>query len=237
MTSLLTVSRLAVSYGAVRAVRDVSLEVEQGALVTILGANGAGKTSILKAIMGLQRPASGEVVFDGQVVSGRKPYEIFDLGIATVPENRQVWATMTVEENLRMGWFKGIGDRQLKVRLAESYDRFPLLSERRRQLAGQLSGGEQQILAFARARMSHPRLILMDEPSLGLAPKTIQSVFEMVADACSEGLTILMAEQNALMALRISSGVYVLEHGEVVTSGAPETIAQDESLQRAYLGG
>lgn len=237
MSALLGVSGLSVTYGAVRAVRDVSLEVPHGALVTILGANGAGKTSILKSVIGLQRPASGEITFDGEVISGRKPHDVFDLGIATVPENRQVWATLTVEENLRMGWFKGIGNRMLKERLAETYDRFGILSERRRQLAGQLSGGEQQILAFARARMSHPRLILMDEPSLGLAPKTIQSVFEMAAQACREGLSILMAEQNARSALRISSGVFVLEHGEVVASGAPSDIAQDENLQRAYLGG
>lgn len=237
MSALLQVKGLGVRYGAVRAVRDASLDVNQGELVTILGANGAGKSSILRAVMGLQPVAEGQVDFDGVSLVGRRPDQIFARGIALVPENRQVWATLTVEENLRMGWFAGLGRAELRERVAGVYERFPILGERRRQLAGQLSGGEQQLLAFARATMSRPQLMIMDEPSLGLAPMAVRRVFALIAEACRDGLTILMAEQNARAAMKISDRVYLLEHGHVVGHGTPAEMTGNDALQRAYLGG
>lgn len=234
---MLTVRQLCVDYGPIHAVRDVDLAVPAGGVVALLGANGAGKTTTIRAIMGQIRASRGTISLESQDLRKRRSDEIHQLGVALVPEGRQLWSTLTVEENLAMGWFARIGSQEARTRAAELYERFPVLGARRRQLAGLLSGGEQQMLSIARALMSRPKLLMMDEPSLGLAPLMVRHIFDVVAEIKETGVTILMAEQNARAAMKVASEVVVLENGRVAAKGDPETLAGSDAVQRAYLGG
>jgi branched-chain amino acid transport system ATP-binding protein len=235
---MLTVRDLAVSYGSVPAVRNVSLEIAPGELRVILGANGAGKTTVLKAILGLLRPHAGEVRLGKDIDLLRlKPHQIHGLGIAWVPEGRQLWNTLTVLDNLKLG---GFGDRNktaVDKRIGEMLERFPRLGERRHQIAGSLSGGEQQMVAIARALVAAPQLLLMDEPSLGLAPIVVRDVFRLVREINDMGISILMVEQNANQALKVANWVYLLETGRIVESGPAATIGAKESVKDVFLGG
>jgi branched-chain amino acid transport system ATP-binding protein len=235
---MLTVRDLAVSYGSVPAVRNVSLEIAPGELRVILGANGAGKTTVLKAILGLLRPHAGEIRLGEDIDLLRlKPHQIHGLGIAWVPEGRQLWNTLTVLDNLKLG---GFGDRNktaVDKRIGEMLERFPRLGERRHQIAGSLSGGEQQMVAIARALVAAPQLLLMDEPSLGLAPLVVRDVFRLVREINAMGISILMVEQNANQALKVANWVYLLETGRIVESGPAATIGAKESVKDVFLGG
>lgn len=238
MTALLRIDDLSVSYGAVPAVESVSLEIEPGELRVILGANGAGKTTIIKAILGLKRPHRGSIRFDEKHdLLALKPHEIHRLGIAWVPEGRQLWQTMTVLDNLRMGGFEVEDQAAVERRIQEMFDRFPRLRERQKQLSGSLSGGEQQMVAIARALVSGPRLLLMDEPSLGLAPLVVRDVFALAREINDMGIAILMVEQNARQALKVADSAYLLETGRIVDQGIAAEIAGRESVKAVFLGG
>jgi branched-chain amino acid transport system ATP-binding protein len=236
-TPLLEVRDLHVAYGQVRAVRGVSLSVGEGRIVTLIGPNGAGKTSILSALAGLVRPAAGEVRLAGQDVTGLPAHRAVAAGLALVPEGRAVLGRMTVEENLVLAGEKRQPPGALAAAVEEQCRRFPILGERRRQLAGSLSGGQQQMLAVARALLMRPRVLLLDEPSMGLSPILVQQVFEMVKAIHREGATILLVEQNARLALSIADDAYVIEHGKLVLEGPSKALAQDPRVQAAYLGG
>ena len=238
LTPMLSIRGLAVSYGSVPAVRDVSLEIAPGELRVILGANGAGKTTVLKAILGLLRPRTGEIRFGNGIDLLRlKPHEIHGLGIAWVPEGRQLWNTLTVLDNLKLGGFGNRDKAAVDRRIGEMLERFPRLGERRHQIAGSLSGGEQQMVAIARALISAPDLLLMDEPSLGLAPLVVRDVFRLVREINDMGISILMVEQNANQALKVAHWVYLLETGSIVESGPAATIGAKESVKDVFLGG
>ncbi len=232
---LLAVENLCVAYGRVEAVRDVSLAVPQGAIVAILGPNGAGKTSMLGAIMGVLR-SRGAAVFDGQPLEGRRVEQRVADGMSLVPEKRELFVTMSVEDNLRLGGFRIRGSAGFGQALAEMWRLFPRLEERRTQLAGTLSGGERQMLAMARALMSRPRLLMLDEPSLGLAPLIVKDIFRTVAELRRTGVSILLVEQNARAALELADYGYVLENGSVVLEGPADELRQDERVIAAYLG-
>ncbi len=234
---MLQVSGLEVTYGPVRAVQRVDLEVYTGEIRAILGANGAGKSSIIKAIMGVVKPRGGKVVFEGKEIHRLPPHKVNQLGIAWVPEGRHIFSTLTVYENLLMGAFGGRNGQEVQARLAQLLALFPILQQRREQLGGSLSGGEQQILAVGRALMSSPRLLLMDEPSLGLAPKVVQFLFDLVRQIRERGISILMAEQNARQALRVSDYAYLLEVGEIRGGGSAREMEASEEVRRVYLGG
>jgi branched-chain amino acid transport system ATP-binding protein len=238
MTTLLEVTNLAVSYGSVPAVDRVSLVILRGELRVILGANGAGKTTIIKTLLGLLRPRAGEMRFGGDVDLGRlKSHQIHMLGIAWVPEGRQLWSTLTVLENLRLGGFAVADKCLVDRRIGEMFERFPRLRERRDQVAGSLSGGEQQMVAIARALISSPKLLLMDEPSLGLAPLMVREVFTLVREINHMGIAILMVEQNARQALKVAHWAYLLENGRIVESGPAAEIGGKQSVQDVFLGG
>lgn len=238
MSPLLRIDDLAVSYGAVPAVDGVSLEINAGELRVILGANGAGKTTIIKTILGLKKPRRGSICFDGnRDLLALPPHEIHHLGIAWVPEGRQLWHTMTVLDNLRMGGFEAKDQAAVQRRIQEMFDRFPRLRERQHQLAGSLSGGEQQMVAIARAMVSGPRLLLMDEPSLGLAPLVVADVFRLTKEINAMGIAILMVEQNARQALKVADAAYLLETGHVVDFGPAKEIAERDSVKAVFLGG
>ena len=231
MTSaLLEVEDLRVRYGAVEAVHGVSFAANAGEVTALIGANGAGKSSTLAAISGLV-PAGGRIRFDGREIAGLPAHAIVRAGVVQVPEGREILARMTVEENLLMG----LRDRDRST-LGSAYERFPILRERRALLAGSLSGGEQQMLAIARALLARPRLLLLDEPSLGLAPLVVKRVFETLADLRRQGVTMLLVEQNALRALRLADRAYVMELGRIVMRGTGTELARDESVARTYLG-
>jgi branched-chain amino acid transport system ATP-binding protein len=234
--SLLTVEGLAVSYGAVRAVRDVGLSVEAGEIVTILGANGAGKSSTLNAIMGLVPASAGRVVFDGQEISGWAPERVVKLGMTLTPEGRRVFPRLTVQENLILGAVARRERAGAAAREAAMLERFPILAQRRGQAAGTLSGGEQQQLAIARSLMSEPRLLLLDEPSLGLAPKFVDLIFDLIIQLREEGVTILLVEQNVDRALAISDRGYVLAGGRVELTGPCAELRASSAVESAYLG-
>jgi branched-chain amino acid transport system ATP-binding protein len=232
---LLVVEGLTVAYGAVVAVRDVSLQVEAGGIVAALGPNGAGKTTLLRGIAGALKAQGGSVTFDGRVLAGLAPEEVLRRGIALVPEGRHVFPKLTVEENLTIGGI-ALKDRdQLREDADRWLTRFPILGERAKQLAGTLSGGEQQQLAIARALMSRPRMLLLDEPSLGLAPIFVDRIFELILELRTEGVTILVVEQNVHRALEIADRAYVLSVGSVVASGPTDQLLEGE-LERTYLG-
>ena len=234
--ALLEVKDLVVSYGAIKAVQGISFEVDAGELVTLIGANGAGKSTIMKAISGLVKSQSGSITFDGKPIHTFPSHRIVQLGLCQVPEGRQIFPKMSVQENLDMGAYTQKGDRYSQD-IEEAFQMFPVLRDRRRQLAGTLSGGEQQMLAVARAMMGHPRLLMLDEPSLGLAPLVVQDIFEMLKRIRSAGTTILLVEQNARMALGISDRGYVMETGRLVLSGKGSELLNNERVVEFFLGG
>ncbi len=231
---MLSVDHVEVRYGAVPAIRDLTLSVDKGEIVTILGANGAGKTTTLRMISGLHRPFSGTIALDGQDITMTPAHHLVQMGLSHVPEGRHIFGTMSVLENLEMGAFRRKGN------YSDDFDRvfelFPVLGERRKQLGGTLSGGEQQMLAIGRALMAKPRILLLDEPSLGLAPKVIASIFQIITQIRSEGVTILLVEQNANQALRIADRGYVLELGHVLYEDTAPALLGDDRIRRAYLG-
>jgi branched-chain amino acid transport system ATP-binding protein len=234
--SLLEVRGLEVSYGQIRAVQGVDLTVSQGELVCLIGANGAGKTTTLKALAGALAPSGGEVRFDGEPVTGRPSHELVRRGITLVPEGRGIFARLTVEENLWLGaWARR--DAGIHGDLDRAYALFPRLAERRRQPAGTLSGGEQQMLAIARGLLSRPRLLLLDEPGMGLAPILVHKIFDTIRRIAREGVTLLLVAQNARLALSVSQRGYVLENGRIVLSGPSAELLDNPTVQRAYLGG
>ena len=232
--SLLALERLEVSYGGIRAVKGIDLAVEPGELVCLIGANGAGKTTTLRAITGLVPPAGGRVRYDGEDITGWRVHRIARRGLALVPEGRGVFAQLTIEENLAMGAYARSGD--VSQDLERAFSLFPRLKERRRQTAGTLSGGEQQMLAIARALMSRPRLLLLDEPSMGLAPLMVEKIFEVIRAIAAEGVTMLLVEQNARLALEVSRRAYVLEGGLVALSGEAGALLHDPRIRESYLG-
>ena len=238
---MLEVTGLSARYGAVAALRDVSLEVRAGELVALIGANGAGKSTLLRAIAGLVAPTAGRVALDGRDVTGQAPEAMIRAGVALVPERRRVFAPLTVLDNLELGGYALPRGRDFRSRLEagveEAYRLFPVLRRRRDQLAGTLSGGEQQMLAIGRALMTRPRLLLCDEPSLGLAPLVVAEIMRLLSTLREAGTTILLVEQNARMALRSADRAYVLEVGSVVLSGAATDLLEDDQLKAAYLGG
>jgi branched-chain amino acid transport system ATP-binding protein len=233
---MLEVKDLNVHYGAIHALHGISLRVEQGQIVTLIGSNGAGKSTTLRTISGLLRPSSGSILFEGKPITGRPPHEIVRMGIAQSPEGRGIFANLTVEENLDMGAFA----RKDKDQIARDRERaltlFPRVRERLRQNAGTLSGGEQQMLAMARALMARPRLLLLDEPSLGLAPQIVQTIFKVIREINAGGTTILLVEQNAHKALEVAHQGYVLEVGRIVMSDTGPNLARSDEVRKAYLG-
>jgi len=234
--ALLEVSHLAVSYGAIEAVRDASLGIEAGEIVAVIGANGAGKSTLLSCLSGLVRPAAGTALYAGRNLAGMRPRDIVAAGLVQVPEGREVFARMTVRENLDLGaWLRK--DRIAVARqIGETLERFPILAERRDELAGNLSGGEQQILAVARGLLAAPRLLLLDEPSLGLAPKLVDQVFEIVEGIRSEATSVLLVEQNALQALARADRAYVMESGTTTLTGTGKELLGHPEVRLAYLG-
>lgn len=235
--SLLNLKGVRVAYGNVEALHGIDLRVEEGEIVSILGANGAGKSTTLMTISGIVRPIAGEITFDGHSLQRMRGHDIVGLGIAQAPEGRRVFNAMTVLENLRLGAFSIRDKKRSERTLAWIFDLFPRLYERKGQLAGTLSGGEQQMLAIGRALMAEPRLLLLDEPSLGLAPLLVRSIFETIRAINREGVTILLVEQNARAALRLASRGYVLEVGNVALEDSAQNLLANPSVQEAYLGG
>jgi branched-chain amino acid transport system ATP-binding protein len=237
MSMLLEVEGLCVNYGHIEAIRNISFTVEEGTISTLIGANGAGKTTTLKTLSGLRKVREGKVTFDGKDITHAAPYERVMLGLSQAPEGRGIFPGMTVRENLDMGGFV----RKDKAGLAADLDRvmglFPRLEERIGQVAGTMSGGEQQMLAIGRALMARPKLVLLDEPSMGLAPKLIQQIFEIIKEINEQGTTVLLVEQNAAQALKAADEAHVLETGELVRSGTGAELAGDPSVKAAYLGG
>jgi branched-chain amino acid transport system ATP-binding protein len=234
--SLLALEQLQVSYGGIRAVKGVDLHVDEGELVCLIGANGAGKTTTLRAVTGLVRAAAGRIVYGGEEITALRVHEIARRGLALVPEGRGVFAQLTIEENLAMGAYAR-GDRAgVAADVERLFTLFPRLKERRRQTAGTLSGGEQQMLAISRALMSRPKLLLLDEPSMGLAPLMVERIFEVVRSIAAEGVTMLLVEQNARLALEVSHRGYVLEGGLVAFSGEARSLLGDPRVREAYLG-
>ena len=235
---ILEVNDLNVYYGAIHAIKNISFEIKKGEIVTLIGANGAGKTSSLHAISGLLTPKSGVISLNGLNITNIEAHKLVNLGMAHVPEGRRIFTNLTVLENLEMGAFIRNDKDKIKKDLNNVFDMFPRLAERKKQLAGTMSGGEQQMLAIARALMSRPELLLMDEPSMGLAPILVQEIFKTIEKINKEnGVTILLVEQNAHMALSIANRAYVLETGKIIMSGNASELANNEEIKKAYLGG
>ena len=233
---MLKIENLHVSYGGIRALRGISLEVPDGKIVTLIGANGAGKSTTLRTISGLVKADSGSVIYDGEELLGMPIYRILEKGIAQVPEGRRVFTNLTVRENLKIGAYLRNDKEQIEKDLEWVYELFPRLKERDWQLAGTLSGGEQQMLAVARALMSKPKLIMMDEPSLGLAPLVVKGIFDIIREINAQGVTVLLIEQNANMALKIADYAYVLETGRIGLTGTGKELLVNEEVRKAYLG-
>lgn len=237
MAALLKINDINVYYGAIHAIKGISLEVNEGEIVTLIGANGAGKSTTLRTISGLLKPKTGMIEFEGKNIAGMAAQNIVKAGISQVPEGRRVFAEMTVMENLELGAFIRKDKDGIAQDLKKVFERFPRLEERKNQEAGTLSGGEQQMLAMGRALMSRPRLLLLDEPSMGLAPLLIREIFSIIEDINKTGTTILLVEQNANMALSIANRAYVLETGRITLSGDAKELAASEDVRKAYLGG
>ena len=234
--ALLKVDDIHVYYGSIHAVKGVSFQVNEGEIVTLIGANGAGKSTVLNTVSGLLHPRGGSVSFMDQDLKGVAPHKVVERGLAQVPEGRRIFLQMTVEENLEMGAYTQ-PNSAVEPGIADVYQRFPRLQERRRQVAGTLSGGEQQMLAMGRALMSKPRLLMLDEPSMGLAPLLVEQIFDIIRELHAAGTTILLVEQNAQMALSVADRGYVLETGRIVSTGTGAELLKDESVKKAYLGG
>ena len=228
---------LEVSYGGIRAVKGVDLAVKQGELVCLIGANGAGKTTTLKSLCGMLAPSRGEIYFEGESITGRPSYELVRRGISLVPEGRGIFGRLTVEENLQIGAYARRDHAVIRADRDRLYELFPRLAERRAQPSGTLSGGEQQMLAIGRALMSRPRLLLLDEPSMGLAPMLVQKIFEIIRRIAQEGVTLLLVEQNARLALEASHRGYVMESGNIVLADSAQALLKDAKVQESYLGG
>ena len=232
---MLKVNDINVYYGAIHAIKNISFEVNDGEIVTLIGANGAGKTTTLQTISGLLHTRTGSIEFMGKNIVGVPPHKVVAHGLAQVPEGRRVFLQMTVEENLQMGAFTR-PNSEIDPGIADVYERFPRLKERRKQIAGTLSGGEQQMLAMGRALMSKPKLLMLDEPSMGLAPILVEQIFDIIRELNHAGVTILLVEQNAQMALSIAHRGYVLETGKIVATGTGAELLEDEAVKKAYLG-
>ena len=235
--AMLEVRNLEVYYGVIRALKGISFDVKEGEIVTLIGANGAGKTTTMQSVVGLIPSRAGTVTFDGKDITKTPCHKIVHMGMTQVPEGRRIFQELTVYENLLMGAYSIKDSSGFKNDLEAVYTRFPRLAERRNQIAGTLSGGEQQMLAMGRAIMSHPRLLMLDEPSMGLSPLLVDQVFEIIKDINKDGTTILLVEQNAGKSLAISDRAYVLENGEIVLSGTGKELAESEMVKKAYLGG
>ncbi|WP_332649106.1 ABC transporter ATP-binding protein [Lysinibacillus sp. 54212] len=234
---MLKVNDIDVYYGNIQALRGISLEVNEGEIVTLIGANGAGKSTLLKTLSGLLKPKRGSIEYLGAAIDGKPAQSIVKVGISHVPEGRRVFANMTVEENLDLGAYLRKDRDGIKKDMAHVYELFPRLHERRKQISGTLSGGEQQMLAMGRALMAKPKLILMDEPSMGLAPLMVKNIFNIIETVNKEGVTVLLVEQNANMALSVADRAYVLETGNIVLSGTAKELQESEEVRAAYLGG
>ena len=234
--SLLNVQDIHVYYGSIHAIKGISFSVEEGEIVSLIGANGAGKSTTLKTISGLMRPKTGKIEFAGADITTMKAHKIVAAGLAQCPEGRRVFSKMTVQENLEMGAYTR-KSAETETSIEDVYRRFPRLKERYKQEAGTLSGGEQQMLAMGRAMMSHPKLLMLDEPSMGLAPLLVEEIFDIIRELNKSGTTVLLVEQNAQMALSISNRGYVLETGRIVISGTGDELLRDDQVRKAYLGG
>ncbi len=235
---MLSVCNLSVNYGAITALRGISLEVQKGDIVTLIGANGAGKTTTLRAISGLLKASGGEILYDGRNIANLPPHQIVQLGISHVPEGRMVFANLTVLENLKMGAYLQRDRNVIQKEMEHVFSLFPRLREREKQIAGTLSGGEQQMLAIGRALMSRPKFLMLDEPSLGIAPLLVKTIFEKIVEINrTQGITILLVEQNANLALEISRLGYVLETGQIILADTSAALRQDPKVRAAYLGG
>ncbi len=237
LVPVLDVHDLQVAYGGIHAVKGITLHIAPGELVALIGSNGAGKTTTLKTLAGLLHPASGQIQYDGKSLKNIAAHQRVSMGIALVPEGRGVFARLTVQENLQMGAYSRSDQYEIAADLARMYELFPRLAERKAQLAGTLSGGEQQMVAMARALMSRPRLLMLDEPSMGLAPLMVQKIFETIRDIAALGMSILLVEQNARLALQVAQRGYVMESGAITLSGAASELLGSDAVQRAYLGG
>ena len=234
--AMLEIKDLEVYYGVIHAIKGVSFEVNEGEIIALIGANGAGKTTILHTITGLIAPKSGHVLFEGKDITKTPAHKIVELGMAHVPEGRRVFAQLSVYQNLKMGAYTRKDKAEVDAALEMVYKRFPRLEERKNQMAGTLSGGEQQMLAMGRALMSHPKIILMDEPSMGLSPILVNEIFDIIQSVSESGTTVLLVEQNAKKALSIADRAYVLETGNIVMEGKAQDLLEDDSIKKAYLG-
>jgi branched-chain amino acid transport system ATP-binding protein len=234
--SLLSVNNLSVSYGAIEAIRNCSLRVEQGEIVTLIGGNGAGKSTMLRTISGLLTPKQGTIQFEGKEIQGQPPHRIAQSGLVHVPEGRGIFANLTVEENLQLGAYSRSDHAEIRKDRERALELFPRVRERLKQAAGTLSGGEQQMVAIARAMLSRPRLLMLDEPSLGLAPQIVQTIFQVIREINNSGTTILLVEQNAAMALKVAHRAYVIEVGSIEMEGPASELASSDEVRKAYLG-
>jgi branched-chain amino acid transport system ATP-binding protein len=234
--SLLSVNNLSVSYGAIEAIRNCSLRVEQGEIVTLIGGNGAGKSTMLRTISGLLTPKQGTIQFEGKEIQGQPPHRIAQSGLVHVPEGRGIFANLTVEENLQLGAYSRSDHAEIRKDRERALELFPRVRERLKQAAGTLSGGEQQMVAIARAMLSRPQLLMLDEPSLGLAPQIVQTIFQVIREINNSGTTILLVEQNAAMALKVAHRAYVIEVGSIEMEGPAAELASSDEVRKAYLG-
>ncbi len=236
-TPILSLKNISVNYGNIKALRNISIDVNKGEIISLIGSNGAGKTTTLRTISGILKPVSGEVVFDQQIITGIKPHLLVSRGVSHSPEGRGIFANLTVMENLEMGAYTQNNKAYFEEDLEKVFKLFPRVKERIKQVAGTLSGGEQQMVAMSRALMSRPKVLLLDEPSLGLAPQVVDTIFHIVQEVNKSGMTVLLVEQNAFQALKISHRGYVIETGEIVLSGPAKDLMTNPKVKEAYLGG